>query len=81
MEALLGAGLAVGACCGLPLLLIGGAALLDRRKGNGRAAKPSKGRRSLIHACCEVPLSATKGALALVSGKRTQHREHTKIPR
>jgi len=63
MEALLGAAVAIGACCGLPLLLVGGAALLGRDKKKAPHSRETPpGSHSVMHACCQAPLSIGKGA-------------------
>lgn len=66
----LGAVAALAACCGIPLLLAGGAMLIGRGKRGAKAGAASDRKRSALEACCEAPASLAKGAAALLSGKR-----------
>lgn len=73
MEALLGAAVAVGACCGIPLLLVGGAALINRgKRGSKAASDPAARKGSVLQACCTAPWSLAKGTASLVFNKKTR---------
>jgi len=68
MGALLGAALAIGACCGLPLA-IGVVALLlgkGKRKGGFPQAPPSQ---SMLGACCQAPATLAKRAVRKLRGR------------
>jgi hypothetical protein len=68
MEALLGAGLAIGVCCGLPLAIGGTAFLLNkaRRKSGSPQAHPSQ---SMLGACCQAPAALAKRTVRRLRGQ------------
>jgi hypothetical protein len=72
MEALLGAALAVGACCGLPLAIGGVAFLLGRGKKKDSGVSAAHSTDSAFDACCKLSASVVKSGVRRLRSKDRQ---------
>jgi len=72
MGALLGAALAIGACCGLPIAIGGVALILGKGKKRQNAGQNRQRSSSAIDACCHLPVSIARKTFRHFGGKQEQ---------